>query len=323
MSPEDNNNNPLQPSTDNNIESTPGLSDPVQGNIDSTIQPASTETPSFDSASVEPAPQTQVSDVFSSSTPGESSELGATTPVAGEVPATEEAPVVGGIASSQSSGKKNSKLVLILSIVAAVLLLGVGTAFAVQHFLGDDSATNQETENVAPVNDGEDVDPLDSIGDEEAVEAAPASEIDIDKTITDEELGYKINATKLVVSPFAVPERYSAAYGDKSVVLVQTTISSEGLYTGAPSASSLRLLDASGESVTSTTILEAEMKAAGYTPAPFAGPSAGESVTGYAAYLVDSDQVSSLTLQYNRLTSTVIGGGETIPAKTFEVKLND
>lgn len=353
MNPEDNNNNPYQPPTDDSsINETPDLN-PTESPAESpapsfepaaeqpvveepvvsepAVEPSTPEVPSTEPTSQNssvsepaPAPATQVSDVFSSSdTPTQSPE-GLSTETDGSPEANSTSPEVGSTAvgtvgQTPESGKKNSKLVLILSIVAAVLLLGVGTAFAVQHFMGENDDTDTTTQEQV-VNTDEDQN--DNV--EEEPVAPATSETAIDKTIVDEELGYTINASKLVIAPFDIPERYAAANEGKTVVLVEVTVSSEGTYTGAPGAASLRLIDASGRVVSSTSILDDTMKDAGYVPATISGPRAGESTTSHAAYMVDSDKVSDLTLQYNRAAATVIGGsGGNIPAKTFEVKLTD
>lgn len=329
MNPDNNNDsNPFQSTTDDNLASTPQpettpevgsdlntpLQDPIGDNVPTSAEPLAQAEPSEAAQVPVESGSTQVSDIFSSAAPAPISDASAVD--------TESSTSDSPSQVTSGSGKKNSKLVLILSIVAAVLLLGVGAAFAVQHFLGesDGQDSEQTVESTAPIDDseGEGVDPVDEAGD------LPKSETVINKTITDDELGFSINATSIVVNPFAIPERFASANSGKTVVLIETTIRSEGKYTGSPSATSLRLIDASGRVVVSTTIVEDQMKDAGYTPAPFSGPTAGESTTGYTAYLVETDQVSDLTLQYNRLAATVIGsGGETIPAKTFEVKLND
>ncbi len=79
-----------------------------------------------------------------------------------------------------------------------------------------------------------------------------------------------------------------------------------------------RLKTPDGASGPATSIVDAEMAAAGFSP--FEELSSGESGTGWVAFQVNK-KADSYTLEYKRLAANVIGSEETIPAKIWSFPL--
>lgn len=133
------------------------------------------------------------------------------------------------------------------------------------------------------------------------------------------------NAIKVLslVRNFPIPARYPAIKGQREIVLVKMSFAAGSKYTGGIEASAFSIINAEGSDLNSqTTIVDDEMKAAGYAPFSNGGTvSSGSSATGWVAFTVDPPNSSKLTLEYKRLAASVIGGGGSIPAKTFTVAL--
>ncbi|MGH3429002.1 MAG: hypothetical protein ACRDQZ_15800 [Mycobacteriales bacterium] len=142
----------------------------------------------------------------------------------------------------------------------------------------------------------------------------------MNQTIKDDQLGDIIKALS-VVRNFPIPDKYPAIKGSKELVLVKFNLNVGTKYADVLSGDDFKLVSDGGSENFGTTIVDNEMKAAGYQPLPAGGVHAGQTATGWAAFTVTPLGSRTLTLRYTRLAATVIGSHESIPEKTFEVPL--
>lgn len=151
----------------------------------------------------------------------------------------------------------------------------------------------------------------------EATAAAAAGAVAVGQTITDDVLGHQI-VVKSVVRDFPVPARLSAIQ-DREIVLVEVEVTAGEEFSSVVSSSSFRILDPAGTENTASGVADEEVKAAGYEV--YADVRTGETGSGWIAFIVDPADSPSLELRYKRGAAGVIGSGDTIEAKDFDVPL--
>lgn len=145
--------------------------------------------------------------------------------------------------------------------------------------------------------------------------------VTVDKGFTDDVLGEKATVLKFVgdYQPSAAAKsKYSALSGEK-VVLVDVKVTASSKFYDTFGADSFYLTGMSnGIDQASTTILDDEIKAAGYPPLPDA--ETGKTTTGWVVFTPDSD-TKKLVLRYKRLAATT-SDGKSIAPKNFDMPLN-
>ncbi|MGL5929118.1 MAG: hypothetical protein ACRCY8_09290 [Dermatophilaceae bacterium] len=135
--------------------------------------------------------------------------------------------------------------------------------------------------------------------------------------VVDDVMGHRIEFTG-VVRGFSSKEFTNVTEDGGEFVLVQVKATAGEKYSGGVNGG-WKLESPDGSANPSTSIVEADMKAAGYEP--FERLSRGESGTGWVAFQVNSAS-PSYTLVYTRQAAKVIGSDTTIPAKTWEFPLS-
>lgn len=149
-----------------------------------------------------------------------------------------------------------------------------------------------------------------------------AKPITIDKTVTDPVMGEKFTVMKVIPDyPVTAAEKSKySALEDESVVLVQVRVTASSKYYDSFGAGSFYLAGDPGQGFddASTTILDDDIKAAGYDPLPDA--ETGKTTSGWVVFTPNKDK-THLTLRYKRLAAGT-SDGKTIQAKNFDVPLN-
>lgn len=149
--------------------------------------------------------------------------------------------------------------------------------------------------------------------------SAPAgpTKIAVNGGFTDDVLGDSAKITALV-RDFPATSNTTIAEGGGEWVLVEIDAKAGTKYTGG-FRGPFALLDASGNVVGSpTTVIDADVKAAGYTP--FVEADSGKESKGWIVFQVNNRQ-DSYTFRYKRQAASVIGGGDPIPEKIYTVEL--
>jgi len=152
--------------------------------------------------------------------------------------------------------------------------------------------------------------------------AGSTTAININKTVTDPVMGEKFTVMKVIPSyPVTTAEKAKySALEDEKVVLVQLKVTASSKYYDSFGADSFYLVGDPGQGFddASTTILDDDIKAAGYAPLPDA--ETGKTTTGWVVFTPKQDK-AHLTLRYKRLAAGT-SNGKTISAKNFDVPLD-
>ncbi|OIK26914.1 hypothetical protein [Streptomyces malaysiense] len=150
--------------------------------------------------------------------------------------------------------------------------------------------------------------------------AAAGTAVPVNKTIDDEVMGEKATVVKYVedFQPSAAAKAKFPALADEKVVLVDVAVTASSKYYDSFGASSFYLTGMpNGIDQASTTILDDEIKAAGYPPLEDA--ETGKTSTGWVVFTPTKD-ADKLVLRYKRLAAKASDGTE-ITAKNFDVPL--
>ncbi|TCI96449.1 hypothetical protein [Aeromicrobium sp. IC_218] len=147
--------------------------------------------------------------------------------------------------------------------------------------------------------------------------AAEQTQLKVDETIQDDAMGDTVKITG-VVRDFPVTSNTAIAEGGGEWVLVQIDATSGEKYSGGLSGVFSLYTPDGTLAGASTTIVDGDMEAAGFTP--FEAPDAGEQGTGWQAFQVNT-RADAYQLQYKRLGANVIGSDQTIPTKVWKVDL--
>ena len=147
------------------------------------------------------------------------------------------------------------------------------------------------------------------------------SPVTVNKSFTDSALGEKATVLKYVsgYQPSAASKSAYSALADEEVVLVDVKVTASSKYYDTFGADSFYLTGMSnGIDQASTTILDDEIKAAGYPPLPDADT--GRTTTGWVVFTPDKG-TKKLVLRYKRLAASA-SDGSSISAKNFDTPLN-
>jgi hypothetical protein len=150
--------------------------------------------------------------------------------------------------------------------------------------------------------------------------AAPGKPISVGKSFSDPVMGDK-GTVLTYLRNFPVSAAAKAKYSaleDEEVVLVQVKVTASSKYYDTLGAGSFYLVGTDGIDDASTTILDDEVKKAGYPTVPDA--ETGKTTTGWVVFTPDKG-AAHLTLRYKRLAAKPLGGGKEIPAKNFDIAL--
>ncbi|MFH8339850.1 hypothetical protein [Streptomyces sp. AM6-12] len=151
--------------------------------------------------------------------------------------------------------------------------------------------------------------------------AATGTAVPVNKTIDDDVMGEKATVIKYVkdFQPSAAAKAKYAALADEKVVLVDVKVTASSKYYDSFGATSFYLTGMpNGIDQASTTILDDEIKAAGYPPLKDA--ETGKTSTGWVAFTPTKD-ADKLVLRYKRLAAKASDGTD-ITAKNFDVPLD-
>ncbi|WP_225850772.1 hypothetical protein [Streptomyces sp. HPF1205] len=143
----------------------------------------------------------------------------------------------------------------------------------------------------------------------------------VNKAFTDNVMGEKATVLKYVsgYQPSAAAKSKFSALADEEVVLVEVKVTASSKYYDVFGADSFSLTGmANGIDDASTTILDDEIKAAGYPPLPDA--ETGKTTTGWVVFTPDKG-TKKLVLRHKRLAAKT-SNGTSIPSKNFDIPLN-
>ncbi|MER8117942.1 hypothetical protein [Streptomyces sp. NPDC094031] len=151
--------------------------------------------------------------------------------------------------------------------------------------------------------------------------AAGGTAVPVNKKIDDDVMGEKATVVKYIkdFQPSAAAKAKFSALADEKVVLVDVTVTASSKYYDSFGATSFYLTGMpNGIDQASTTILDDEIKAAGYPPLKDA--ETGKTSTGWVVFTPTKD-AGKLVLRYKRLAAKA-SDGTNITAKNFDVPLD-
>jgi len=143
----------------------------------------------------------------------------------------------------------------------------------------------------------------------------------VNKSFTDDVKGNKATVLKYVsgYQPSAASKSKYSALANEEVVLVELKVTASSKYYDTFGANSFSLTGLpNGIDQASTTILDDEVKTAGYPPLPDA--QTGKTTTGWVVFTPDKG-TKKLVLRYKRLAAKT-SDGTSISAKNFDIPLN-
>lgn len=153
-----------------------------------------------------------------------------------------------------------------------------------------------------------------------SVGGSQGSPVKVGKSFTDDQMGEKATVISYIegFQPSAASKAKFSALEDETVVLVQVKVTASSKYYDSFGATSFRLTGMSnGIDQASTTILDDDIKAAGYEPLEDAHT--GKSSTGWIVFTPDNDEKARV-LRYKRLAANASDGTK-ITAKNFDIPL--
>jgi hypothetical protein len=153
-----------------------------------------------------------------------------------------------------------------------------------------------------------------------AAGGSQGSPVQVGKSFTDDQMGEQAPVISYIegFQPSAASKAKFSALEDETVVLVQVKVTASSKYYDSFGATSFRLTGMSnGIDQASTTILDDDIKAAGYEPLEDAHT--GKSSTGWIVFTPDNDEKARV-LRYKRLAANASDGTK-ITAKNFDIPL--
>ncbi|MFI0940533.1 hypothetical protein [Streptomyces sp. NPDC021020] len=162
--------------------------------------------------------------------------------------------------------------------------------------------------------------PTDSATDAGGDTAAQGKPVTVNKSFTDDVMGEKATVISYIsgFQPSAASKGKFSALEDENVVLVNVKVTASSKYYDSFGATSFYLTNQSnGIDQASTTILDDDIKAAGYTPLEDA--STGKTTTGWVVFTPKKTE-TSLVLRYKRLAANASDGTK-ITAKNFDIPM--
>lgn len=205
-----------------------------------------------------------------------------------------------------------------ITALAAVLALGLAACGGSDGSDGSSapSATTSESSTASP----SDLTSTEATSTPSSDATAAAQTIKVGKSVTDDVMGDTFTVIDYIrgYQPSAAARAKFSALDDEQVVLVHVKVKASTKYYDSFGADSFYLTNTGNDfDQASTTILDDEIKAAGYPPLEDA--KTGKSSEGWVVFTPDK-KLSTYVLRYKRLaagTST----GKTITAKNFDVPL--
>lgn len=211
---------------------------------------------------------------------------------------------------------------LSLPVIAAILVGGaLLTACNDDSSSSDDAGSTPSTSAAAPTTTSAAPTTSASATTDGGDGGSSASPVTVNKSFTDDVMGEKATVLKYVsgYQPSAASKSKYSALADEKVVLVNVKVTASSKYYDTFGADSFYLTGMSnGIDQASTTILDDEIKAAGYPPLPDA--ETGKTTTGWVVFTPTKD-TTKLVLRYKRLAAKA-SNGTNITAKNFDIPLN-
>ncbi|MFI0898843.1 hypothetical protein [Streptomyces sp. NPDC020983] len=150
--------------------------------------------------------------------------------------------------------------------------------------------------------------------------AAQGKPVAVNKSFTDDVMGEKATVVSYIAGfqPSAASKSKFSALADENVVLVNVKVTASSKYYDTFGADSFYLTNQSnGIDQASTTILDDDIKAAGY--APLEDAETGKTTTGWIVFTPKKTE-TALVLRYKRLAAKASDGTK-ITAKNFDIPL--
>ena len=147
--------------------------------------------------------------------------------------------------------------------------------------------------------------------------SAEQQQLPVDETIDDDAMGDTIKITGLV-RDFPATSNTAIAEGGGEWVLVELDVKAGEKYSGGVQGGFSLYTPDGTLAGSSTTIIDGDMEAAGFTP--WKSASSGEQSKGWQAFQVNT-RADAYQLQYKRLGANVIGSDKTIPTKVWKIDL--
>jgi hypothetical protein len=205
-----------------------------------------------------------------------------------------------------SPPSKSKKSAYIMGTALLIVLLIAGAAYAAMR----PNKTSPKSSNTVDTSASSERQPANQATEQAA--DAKQTETAINKVVATD-LGKTTTVTKLIRN-FSDEDLESNEEG----VLVEVRVESDGTYTSVAGKSSYRLIGDDGkETRTAYLITDTDMSKAGFTPLASTSLKKGQPVTGYLAFAISKGS-KKLTFRYHR-TETKILGGQTLPAKDFDL----
>lgn len=151
--------------------------------------------------------------------------------------------------------------------------------------------------------------------------AGQGKPVTVGKSFTDDVMGEKATVISYIsgFQPSAASKAKFAALADEDVVLVNVKVTASSKYYDSFGADSFSLTaQSNGIDQASTTILDDDIKAAGY--APLEDAETGKTTTGWVVFTPKKGE-KTLVLRYKRLAAKASDGTK-ITAKNFDIPLN-
>jgi hypothetical protein len=149
-----------------------------------------------------------------------------------------------------------------------------------------------------------------------------AAPVTVNKTIDDTVLGNKATIIKYIsgYQPSAGAKQRYATLADAQVVLVDVKVTASSKYYDTVGAGSFYLTGTpDGIDQASTTILDDDLKTAGYPPLQDA--ETGKTTTGWIVFTPHKEDAGKLVLRFKRIAAKT-SEGQNIPAKNFDIPLS-
>ncbi|MFI0721421.1 hypothetical protein [Streptomyces sp. NPDC021224] len=209
--------------------------------------------------------------------------------------------------------------------VAAAVIAGSALLTACNDDSGDSSSDTSSSPSAtapattaAPTTDAPA--PTDSATDAGGGTAAQGKPVTVGKSFTDDVMGDKGTVISYIsgFQPSAASKGNFSALEDEYVVLVNVKVTASSKYYDTLGADSFYLTNqTNGIDQASTTILDDDIKAAGYTPLEDA--ETGKTTTGWIVFTPKKTE-TALVLRYKRLAANASDGTK-ITAKNFDIPM--
>ena len=210
-------------------------------------------------------------------------------------------------------------------------LMGATAAVLLATSLAACGGTDQTPATTETESDTESAEPAEDLEEEteDTAEQPSPTTVEVNQSVTDEELGYTITLKQAIVdTPFDDADIWADGY--RTGVAVEVELTNDSEYVATLRDSDLCLL-VDGEEVTTTTsrisTFQTFADENGLASLPSTGAGQGETISGWLFFYFDTGSGDNeLALRYTREETevSVIGGSEggssyTIPAENFDI----